>query len=415
MRRKIKRKFVRTEAKKACAKEAAASRLALEALQREIASTPQVSSFVIEESCTETTVKNFIPHTEDTYIENLDQIDNVPQLQVVNFDDLNNSFVNSQIINLGKTENVNNMIQFGVPPNSTKDKLKHILGTDIPGNVEIMFRTSEGHFVNVTDDVLQNLSGGSLQYQIVDENGQVGEIRALDVQDQSLPNFEETSNMPVANISQESTNGFIPTECNNEDSLQNLPDVIAQESKSDPDYIVSSDTSSAGSKTSSSISTSSESKLDEADSFIDALRNCDTNNSTDLYQETIFDGCSDLLTMKDITDANKEENLGCAKFDKLNSTRDVIYVNDTDIDHIIDITSDVNDDSGGGDDNDYAGIKRRLLSQSPKKNMTDFNSKISKETTLDSMEEHSLASGDAQLFNLKIDKPRRIMPARKKK
>lgn len=82
--RKNKRKYIRSEAERACAKEAAASRMALEALKKELATT-QVSSFVIEESCTETTVENFIPHNEETFIENLNQLTSVP-VQVVNYE-----------------------------------------------------------------------------------------------------------------------------------------------------------------------------------------------------------------------------------------------------------------------------------------------------------------------------------------
>ncbi|KAK5649313.1 hypothetical protein RI129_000342 [Pyrocoelia pectoralis] len=189
--KKIKRKFGRTEAEKACAKEAAASRLALEALQREIASAPQVGSFVIEESCTETTVENFIPHTDEPYIEHLDH-GNVPQLQVVNFHELNNSFVNNQIIDIEKTEAVGSIMQFDIPTSSSTDKLPHILGTEIPANLEIMFRTSGGQYVNLTEEELQNLSGETLQYQFVDENGQLSEVRQLQVPDQRpLPTYNE--------------------------------------------------------------------------------------------------------------------------------------------------------------------------------------------------------------------------------
>ncbi|KAF5307371.1 hypothetical protein FQR65_LT07088 [Abscondita terminalis] len=398
MQRKIKRKLVRTEAEKACAKEAAASRLTLQALQLEIASTPEVTSFLIEESCTETTVENFIPNTEEAYIENLDQINNVPQLQVVNFDDLNNPFANNQIINLEKTDTMDNVLQFGIQEHSTKDKLKHILGTDIPGNVEIMFRTSEGDFVNVTDDVLQNISGGSLQYQIVDENGQMGEIRALNVN-------EEVPNLPVDNVQQEPGNEFIPKSPYDKGSLSNLPNGTNTD-KSDPDYVVSSDSSSGDSKTSSNGSTSSECKLDETDSFIDALKNCDPQHSMDLYHGSIFDECNDLL--KDINDAKKIET------PKVDSTDNVIYVNDSDVDHIIDITSDVNEDSGGGGDNDYIGTKKPRLSHTPKKTMSSSNSSQSDKMIQKNFEEESLTIGDGQ-FNFKIDKPRRIMPTRKKK
>lgn len=63
------------------------------------------------------------------------------------------------------------------------DKIKQILGGDITGNVEIMFKTSDGNFVSVTDEVLQNIAKGALQYQVIDENGLAGEIRELRVLD----------------------------------------------------------------------------------------------------------------------------------------------------------------------------------------------------------------------------------------
>lgn len=106
----MKRKYIRSEAERACAKEAAASRLALEALQKELATAPQVNQFVIEESCTETTVENFIPHTEETFIENLNGI---PGVQVVNYGDLNYPSA-AHIMGIEKTFAANPLLQFGL-------------------------------------------------------------------------------------------------------------------------------------------------------------------------------------------------------------------------------------------------------------------------------------------------------------
>lgn len=177
--RRIKRKYMRTEAEKACAKEAAASRLALEVLQKELANTSQVSSFVIEDSCTETTVENFIPHSEDTYLENLSHLEAVP-LHVVNYTELNPSVLaTGQIINQPPK---NSILHYGSEAEkqvTSVEKLKHMLGEDIPTNVEIMFKTSEGNFVNVTEEVLENITRGSLQYQVIDENGHAGEVQEI--------------------------------------------------------------------------------------------------------------------------------------------------------------------------------------------------------------------------------------------
>lgn len=196
--RRLKRKYMRTEAEKACAKEAAASRLALEALQKELATTDQMSSFVIEESCTETTVENFIPHGEEPFMDNLNQLDNVP-LQVVNYADLNQSVLNNstQLINANKPVLVDSILQYDVMNNSQKaqesaaEKLKQILGGDIPSNVEIMFKTSDGNFVSLTDEVLQNITRESLQYQVIDEHGRAGEVQQLTI------NIKDPSENPL--------------------------------------------------------------------------------------------------------------------------------------------------------------------------------------------------------------------------
>lgn len=160
-----------------------------------------MSSFVIEESCTETTVENFIPHTDETFIDNLNHIEGVP-LQVVNYDELNNSILTaSQMINIEKPECANNAVQFGVRGNPSKEKLKRILGTNLPGNIEIMYRTNDGNFVNVTADVFQNLTGDTLQYQIVDEHGQIRELRELQPVEQTAPSasFEATQTVSLEN------------------------------------------------------------------------------------------------------------------------------------------------------------------------------------------------------------------------
>ncbi|GJQ70884.1 hypothetical protein Trydic_g5946 [Trypoxylus dichotomus] len=201
--RRLKRKYMRSEAEKACAKEAAASRLALEALQKELATTDQISSFVIEESCTETTVENFIPHGEEPFMDNLNQLENVP-LQVVNYADINQSVLNNsaQLINVGKPILANTLLQYDnlnnaqKMPESAAEKLKQILGGDMPSNVEIMFKTSDGNFVSLTDEVLQNITRESLQYQVIDEHGRAGEVQQLTinikdpVQNNSIPQPE---------------------------------------------------------------------------------------------------------------------------------------------------------------------------------------------------------------------------------
>lgn len=182
LQRKIKRKYMRSEAERACAKEAAASRQALEALQKELAIQPQVNSFVIEESCTETTVENFIPHTDERFVENVRDFQGLP---VVNYYSVNGT----GYANRGQTANIapNSLLQFNLrndgnpQPELTTEKVKNVLGNDITNNVEIMFKTSEGDFVSVTDEILQNITKSALQYQVIDENGFAGEMQELRV------------------------------------------------------------------------------------------------------------------------------------------------------------------------------------------------------------------------------------------
>ncbi|KAJ3627365.1 hypothetical protein MTP99_014748 [Tenebrio molitor] len=157
---KFKRKCLGSEAEKACAKEAQASRIALANLRKVMASTPQVHSFIVEESFNETTVENFIPNVDENYV------DNIHDVQFVNGNP-------PQVAANGKSLNV---IPVSNTQGLTADKIKHILGND---EVEIMFQTSDGNFVNVSDEVLLNLSKGGLQYQVVDENGHIGEIQEL--------------------------------------------------------------------------------------------------------------------------------------------------------------------------------------------------------------------------------------------
>ncbi|XP_044744984.1 uncharacterized protein LOC123306870 [Coccinella septempunctata] len=172
--KKLKRKYLRSEAEKACAKEAHASRMALAHLQKEIATTSQVNSFIIEESCTETTVENFIPHADDSCIEVSKAVQPV---QLIDYTDTGAAFNCNNTVNTKQ-----NLLQFGTVSNSQEimsDKLKNIFGGESQSDIEIIFKTNDGNFVTVNDEVLQNISKGGLQYQIVDEDGHVGEIQDL--------------------------------------------------------------------------------------------------------------------------------------------------------------------------------------------------------------------------------------------
>lgn len=141
-----KKRKVRDEAEhQACLKEALASRRAIANLKKEIGIAPQSSTFIIEDTCTETTVENFIPNSGESGFVELD---------------LNGQIVLPESQQFAPELGKSNIIQLTLPngeQNLTAEKIKKILGNQANSNVEIMFRTNDGNFVTVTDDVLQNL------------------------------------------------------------------------------------------------------------------------------------------------------------------------------------------------------------------------------------------------------------------
>ncbi|CAH2015638.1 unnamed protein product [Acanthoscelides obtectus] len=169
--KKAKRQF-RIEAEhQACIKEAQASRLAIANLKKEIASAPQANTFIIEETCTETTVENFIPHSTV-------------------------GFGAGQVFLPTDPKVTDNVIQLSIPNSSeelTADKIKDLLGNEANSNVEIMFKTSDGNFVTVTDEVLQNLQKDGLQYQVIDEEGKLGEVQELHLTKDKINTAEENT------------------------------------------------------------------------------------------------------------------------------------------------------------------------------------------------------------------------------
>ncbi|XP_057658277.1 uncharacterized protein LOC130895133 [Diorhabda carinulata] len=164
---KVKSKRIEVE-QQACLKEALASRLAIANLKKEIGAAPQPPTFIIEDSCTETTVENFIP-TADTqeYIElNMNGQIVLPE---------NRNFA---VEPATKSNVIQLMLQNG-EQNWTSDKIKTIIENQDNSNVEVMFRTNDGTFVTVTDEMLQNFQKDGLQYQVIDEDGKIGEMQEL--------------------------------------------------------------------------------------------------------------------------------------------------------------------------------------------------------------------------------------------
>ncbi|CAH2018581.1 unnamed protein product [Acanthoscelides obtectus] len=162
---------------RACVKEAEASRSAIANLTKEIVSAPHANTFIIDETCSETTVENFISH---------------PTV----------GFGAGQVF-LPTDPNVsNNVIQSTIPSSSeelTADKIKDLLGNEANSSVKILFKTSDESFVTVTDEALQNLQKDGLQYQVIGEDEKLGDVQELQLTKdmtnaaaEDIPLFPET-------------------------------------------------------------------------------------------------------------------------------------------------------------------------------------------------------------------------------
>lgn len=188
--KKIKRKSIRNEAERACAKEAAASHMALELLKKEIA-TSQFGSFVVEETCTETTVENFIPHNEDIFIDN--DLHTVP-IQL-NYDFNNQSSNQIVAANLlpyivpSSDENVHVNIQNS--KDDTTSRINQNVNENIQNNLKILLKTDTGNFINVKNIAVQKVPEG-LQYQIINESSQTNKMQ--EIKDSSIYIVEKDMN-----------------------------------------------------------------------------------------------------------------------------------------------------------------------------------------------------------------------------
>lgn len=159
--RRMKRKCVRTEAEKACAKEAAASRLALETIQKELATT----SFNLSDDHSSNATN--VSQTQQQYVNTTYGLGQ-QNLLIGGGDGIS-------VVGLGDTDKGAKLAS----PETAAEKIKHMFGQELPSNVEIMFKTSDGNFVNVTDEMLQAITKEALQFQVIDENGQASEIQFL--------------------------------------------------------------------------------------------------------------------------------------------------------------------------------------------------------------------------------------------
>ncbi|CAH2013871.1 unnamed protein product [Acanthoscelides obtectus] len=116
-------------------------------------SAQHANSFIIEETCSETTVENFIPH---------------PTV----------GFGAGQVFLPTDPKVSNNVIQSTIP-SSSEELTADLLGNEAHSSVKILFKTSDGSFVTVSDEVLQNLQKDDMQYQVIDEVEKLGDVQDL--------------------------------------------------------------------------------------------------------------------------------------------------------------------------------------------------------------------------------------------
>ncbi|XP_030756983.1 uncharacterized protein LOC115882871 isoform X2 [Sitophilus oryzae] len=224
------KRTLKQQAEQACVKEAQASRLALASLQKEIAVAPQANNFIIEETYAETTVENFIPHHEQTYGDVMNYSNNMHNRSSME----KSMFIPGTLPqnNLSNLATYSSLIQGDKKSSFANEKLKMILGTDVPSNVEIMYKDARGNFVPVNEEVLQSLATKEgIQYQVVDEDGRVSELQELRVLDKLINNVPEnlSSNEDIIDITKPSVEDglcSLVTKSGNEISLSQPINII---------------------------------------------------------------------------------------------------------------------------------------------------------------------------------------------
>ncbi|CAH1961379.1 unnamed protein product [Acanthoscelides obtectus] len=133
-----------------CVEKTEDSRLAT--AKKEIASASQANTSIMEKACTESSVKKF-PHPTAGF-------------------GAGQAFLPTDPIGS------NNVIDLTMP-SSSEERTPYLFGNEANSIVEIMFKTSDGSLVPVTDELLQNLQKDGLQYQVMDEDGKLGEVHEL--------------------------------------------------------------------------------------------------------------------------------------------------------------------------------------------------------------------------------------------
>ncbi|CAG9766758.1 unnamed protein product [Ceutorhynchus assimilis] len=146
------KRVLKKQVEQAFLKEAQASRLALTNLQKEIRSTSQSVNFIVEDTCAETCMENFIPQPEETpsYLE-IDRIKKeTPQ---------SNSFQPPSLFDDGPN-------QSQLPTSN----IENIFEAQNSSNVESMYKNNSAEILCFNKPILEDLIPRDLQYQYGIEN-----------------------------------------------------------------------------------------------------------------------------------------------------------------------------------------------------------------------------------------------------
>lgn len=202
------------EAHVALAKEEAASRFALEMLQKNIS----VTSFVIEDSCTEATVETSL----------------TPQFNENNLTEEERNIMTEtpeNPVNIPEGYKMQDRVEkdkLETTENKTDDKIKdclQVLPNEIPPDFPIIYKTSDGTFVNVSSEMFKSLAqSGALHYQILHDDGQIGDFQQFVCNDfnNTQINPEEINQlnknkqpMTLKQLVAETISGDYPSDINN--------------------------------------------------------------------------------------------------------------------------------------------------------------------------------------------------------
>lgn len=175
-RRRTQGKSVVDEARVALAKEEAASRFALQMLQKDINVTSNL--FVIEDACTEATVQTSLTTQYDEESNMIQPQENLIRNEIAETQTSIASI--SDTYKLQEIDNKNEKDEKINKPEKCSDKLKEcfqILQNEISTEYPILYKTGDGSYVNVTTEMIKNLAqSGAIHYQVVHDDGNLGDF-----------------------------------------------------------------------------------------------------------------------------------------------------------------------------------------------------------------------------------------------